>query len=390
LIPAETPATPPESILFPGGWLHRLWFAWATVAVPVLLFALATLGMRLSSKWQRPDAGIWFELLVDHPAILAFGPLLLVAVLVCAAVALKPGAWVFSWPCRLVLLVGFLLGLQFALLVPGSLFIRSSWQELPGAFSDWGGALLFVLVAYAIPLGAAKAFEALKRRLPTALVIVALGLFFLALLILSAALLPSPGPEVDGNPARGWPLLILGSFLMTLFGGPAWTAGALGHLLWRLRGAQRLPVLGILAAFAAYLASWRIAIHQAVEAYQALPPTKPTGCFVATAAAQAPPWLTGSFESRGEGDVLRVSPQLQRLKLFEIVLQTLAPRSHQTLRRIYDRLGPPIAARIDSPARAAVAWLALRPCELAAALFVRLLAGGSILRRAGSFYRCSP
>jgi hypothetical protein len=377
------PPAPPEAIVFPGGWLQRLWFAWATVAVPILLFAVATLGMRLSSKWQRPDVGIWLELLVDRPAILAFGPLCLLAVAVSAAVAVRPGDWVFSWPCRLVLVVGFLLGLQFALLVPGSLFIRSSWRELPAAVPEWGGALLFVLAAYAVPLGAAKAFEALKKRLPAVLVIVVLGLFFLALLLGAAALVPSPGPEADGA-ARGWPLLVLGSLLLTIFGGPVWTAGALGHLLWRLREAPRLPVAGILAALGAYFVSWRIAVHLAVEAYQALPPTKPTGCFVATAAAQAPTWLTGGCES---SPGFRVTPQLQRLKVFEIALKAVCPRGHRAMRRVYDRVGPRLAAWIDGPGRAAAAWLALRPCELVAAGVLRILAGKSILRRADLLYR---
>jgi hypothetical protein len=380
MIPAS-----PEAIVFPGGWLQRLWFAWATVAVPILLFSLALVGFRMSSRWQRPDIGVWCELLVDRPAILAFGPLVLLAVVVCGAVAQRPGDWVFSWPCRLVLVAGFLLGLQFALLVPASLLIRSSWSELPGAYSEWGGLLIFIAGVYAAPLAIAKAFEALKRRLPMVLVILACGLFLLALLLGAASLLPSAAAKEAGNPAAGgWTILLLGSVVLTMFGGPVWTAGALGHLLWRLRGAPRLPVAGILAALGAYLVSWRIAVHLAVEAYQALPPTKPTGCFVATAAAQAPTWLTGGFES---SPGFRVTPQLQRLKLFEIALKAVCPRGHRSLRRVYDRVGPRLAARIEGPGGAAVAWLALRPCELVATGVLRVVAGRGICRRAACFYR---
>lgn len=365
----------PLERLFPGGWPQRLFFAFATVVLPIVSFTLAIAKLNLA-EWQSPGLGVWLKLLVDRPGALAFTPLAALVVILCGAIAIGPGSWVGSLPSRAILLLGVVLGVHYALLLPASIWVED-WQ-------DWGWVLLFVAVNEAALIGAMAPVRWLRRRFGWPGVVAGAASLWLLASIGAYFEASGSGSFLERLPqAVELPFWFLA--ILILVAGPIWTTDALARLLTRLERPWQWPLGGLALGLLAYAASWRMAVQNAIEAYQALP-TEPPHCFVATAAAQAPLWLTGGFEGTG----FRVTPQLQRLKLFEIVLRQLSPRGHCTLRRVYDRLGPPLAARIDSPARAAVAWMALRPCELAAAAIVRVLAGESILRRDREFYLSRP
>jgi hypothetical protein len=365
------------TILFPRGWPQRLFFAFVTVLLPALSFTLAIAKLNLA-EWQEPGLEVWLKLLVDRPGAIAFAPLAAVIVSTCAAIAIRPGPWVGSGICRAILMVGVVLGLHYALLLPASIMVGEGWAP----WVAWALVLLFVAVSEAALIGLMVLFRRLRRRF---------GWLGVAAGVASLWLLASIGAyfEASGNgsfferlpQAAQLPFWFLA--ILTLVAGPIWTTDALCRLLARLERPWRRPLGGLAAGLAAYAVSWRFALLNAAEAYQALP-TEPPTCFVATAAARAPLWLTGGFEA---SPGFRVTPQLQRLKLFEIALKAVFPRGHRALRRVYDRLGPPLAARIDSPSRAALAWLALRPCELFAAAILFIVAGRPTLRRAQGFYR---
>ncbi len=122
--------------------------------------------------------------------------------------------------------------------------------------------------------------------------------------------------------------------------------------------------VGAVAWLVGYGVAWRAAVAEAAEIYNALPPEAPT-CYVATAAAAGHRSVVGSHEAVAEdGESFAVTSQLQTLKLAEITIATLIPRSHRQLRRVYDLVGPPAAARLSSPVRADIAYLALKPAEL--------------------------
>jgi hypothetical protein len=70
---------------------------------------------------------------------------------------------------------------------------------------------------------------------------------------------------------------------------------------------------------------------------------------------------------------MQVNPQLQRLKCVEIALLSISPRLHKFIRRIYDVLGRKLAARINHPILADVAFLLLVPVEWVSFLVLKLI-----------------
>lgn len=107
------------------------------------------------------------------------------------------------------------------------------------------------------------------------------------------------------------------------------------------------------------------------EVYDALPDQPPT-CFVVTAASRGhrrivgPMWLvTRHDETRAANRQLLTFWQL------EAVWNSRAPRSHAIFRRLYNRLGPIIARRINSPWLADFVFLVLKPLEMLAVITVR-------------------
>ena len=99
--------------------------------------------------------------------------------------------------------------------------------------------------------------------------------------------------------------------------------------------------------------------------YAALPLQQPYDhCFLASAAARSDPRLTGARLVRfGDGRVRPITWQLCTFKAGELLLLALAPGVHARLRAVYDRLGPPLAARVG-PRTATLAWAALLPAQL--------------------------
>ena len=385
-LPASTSAAATyTSKVFPRGWPQRLWFGWATVVVPSFSFAMALTELHLA-EWQRGDIGVWLELLVDQPGALAFSPLAALAVTLCASLTLRPGPWIESWYSRVILMIGVLLGLQYSFLLAGSQLLRSPWPAVLLEWQQWGALLLFLGVATGISTGIVPLTRWVARRFGS---LYALLLYPSLWCLASAVAFAIQAPEEFSGEAIGEALFVPAFWLLlfTLFCGPIWTTDALVRLLRRLGKPQPWPVPGLLLGLGAYLASWRLALHFAAEAYRALPP-EPPNCFVVSAAAQAPPWLSGSFEvARTDGDKMRVSPQLQHFKLFELALRELTPQGHRALRRVYDRFGPKIAAHISSPARAAATHLLLRPLELCLRALLRGLLGKPARQLAARLYR---
>jgi hypothetical protein len=121
-------------------------------------------------------------------------------------------------------------------------------------------------------------------------------------------------------------------------------------------------LLALQALAAAWFASWRIAIDIMLFEYSKLPKEPPPNCYLSAAAKHRHAWL---FRERGEG----VSLQTKRLKFLEISFRCAAPRIHAYMRRIYDRIGPRLAAICGKSAWFAdVTYLALLPLEGAAQL----------------------
>jgi hypothetical protein len=133
-------------------------------------------------------------------------------------------------------------------------------------------------------------------------------------------------------------------------------------------------LLGLTSAWA--LLSWR-EVHEATQRlhdlYAALPERTPPGCYLATVAARGDPHVTRARDVRlACGVEMRVSRQLRRFKALEVAFAALAPASHRRVRALYDRVGPPLAARVGRRGATALHLLFV-PVELAAALVLRAL-----------------
>jgi hypothetical protein len=118
-------------------------------------------------------------------------------------------------------------------------------------------------------------------------------------------------------------------------------------------------------------------VHEATQRlqdlYAALPERTPAGCYLATVAARGDPRVTRARHVRlACGADMRVSLQLRRFKALEVALAALAPATHRRVRAVYDRVGPPLAARVGRHGATALHVLFL-PVELAAALVLRAL-----------------
>ena len=143
---------------------------------------------------------------------------------------------------------------------------------------------------------------------------------------------------------------------------------------------------GVVIWITGFVLAWRYAIQRILIEYQNLPKTDPN-CFVASAAAYGSPQLVKSEVVRGnDGDVM-LNQQMQRLKFLELVLQSLLPKAHFAIRKVYNWLGPKLANYGKaSPALANASYLLLKPLELAAVI-ARLIAGVSA-DRVRQIYRC--
>ncbi len=130
---------------------------------------------------------------------------------------------------------------------------------------------------------------------------------------------------------------------------------------------------GILAWLAAYGSALRFNILKTIELYNALP-TQPPNCYIATAAAKGHARIVGSWSvKRNDGTAMRVNRQLQRLKVVELAIMAMIPSVHALMRRIYDVVGRRLAAHIQNPLLADVAFLLLLPLEWISFFGLKLL-----------------
>ena len=129
------------------------------------------------------------------------------------------------------------------------------------------------------------------------------------------------------------------------------------------RGWLRVADAGGLVAVNAPL--WAGTVWATHEIYMGLPKTAPE-CFVVTATARGHRALVGPLVEVAPGRL--ATRQLLRFWVLEARWRRVHPGSHAAARRIYDRIGPRIAARVRTRWQADVVCLALKPFELIAAL----------------------
>jgi hypothetical protein len=118
---------------------------------------------------------------------------------------------------------------------------------------------------------------------------------------------------------------------------------------------------------------WFVAVIWSRRIHENLPSDPPRHCFVVTAASCGHRRFVGPFvEVPYRGRSLQANRQLLTMWQFESLWRSRLPRSHALFRRVYNRLGPPIARRLVSPWLADATYMLLKPVELLARVAIRL------------------
>ena len=174
---------------------------------------------------------------------------------------------------------------------------------------------------------------------------------------------------------------ILGPFFILIFmlgaSAPFWSFLLAGQIsLWLFKHYESkytlLRGLGGVAWVSAYIFAMRFNILKMYELYSALPP-QPPDCYIATAAAKGHPRVVGSRTiAQPNGSQMRVNSQLQRLKCVELAILAVFPKVHRLIRGVYDVLGKKLAAYIQNPILADVAYLFLVPVEWISFLILKI------------------
>ncbi len=93
-------------------------------------------------------------------------------------------------------------------------------------------------------------------------------------------------------------------------------------------------------------------------------PATPPECFVVTAASRGHEKLVGPFtQTLHRGQYRNANQQLIALWNFERLWREQLPQSHRWFRSLYNRMGPAVARHINSPWKADLLYLALKPAE---------------------------
>lgn len=172
----------------------------------------------------------------------------------------------------------------------------------------------------------------------------------------------------------GWASMVV--LIGSLIAAPAWSWAA--YLLMCHRAGLTHPatshiggreILGGLSWLAGFGIAWRASYLKALHEYSQLPLQAPGECYVCTAAAQGHARWVGA-DAHGRND------QMRFLKAAELAMLTAFPYMHRRLRRVYDALGPRLAAAIKHPLAADGTYVLLKPAEWGARIFVSLLAPG--------------
>ena len=155
---------------------------------------------------------------------------------------------------------------------------------------------------------------------------------------------------------------------------PALAAVNYALLASDIRRHERLesaPVVTVVTWFSALALSLAAKVPLAMKIFDALPPERPAGygdCFVVGAAARGHAAFVGSrFDPALQKIVNR---QWRTLRAFEDRIAERRPVFHRSMRGLYNRMGPPVAARVGSPLAADIVYVLLKPIEWLARLYL--------------------
>lgn len=324
----------------------------AGALLPILSLVAVACGVSatIDNPWQSGELRDYAALFLRYPTLLCFLPLIIYSVACLVSWLFAPASVRFV-SVRLGIYSGVVMSLMFF----GFVFVTTGPVTLGAA----GIATIPVVILWLMLKRCWKAWCAWRI----------FSLRQLLALITGCAVVASLARFMQ--PFDLIPFLALCS-LVLLGAGPTWNAVAYFLVAIHVSCRRRDPAQTLkwsLKSFACWtallgtwMATWKHATETLLAEYAALP-TRDPNCFVSSAAARGHPRLVG----RTPGGTPVATPQMCRLKLLELALLAAAPKTHGLARAAYNRIGPPIAARVRHNVWLAdLAYLSLKPAEWSA------------------------
>ena len=328
-------------------------------------------GTPAPATWQSGKFHDYVTFLLSDQAAALFYPFWVYAIASFTLCLFRPDTLGRHFWLQFGIYTGIVLGIQYCFIV-GIILFRVE-QPL-----HWQGILTFLVaipIAALLTVGLAWLIWRIVGIATSYLRIHPRGVGRVAFLALAAPGLAFLfGGVLEGEDAGDWLFVaVVGPGLILVFATPVWMVLVYSILAYRIHRIHRprfqfrlARLLMIVTWLAAYMSAWRMAVAQTIKAYSALPTSPPSGCYVATAAAQGHPSVVRSWEVRcDDGSVRSVNKQLAYLKCGELALQALCPTCHHYLRAAYDRIGPPMAKVLRYRLAADLAYWGLKPAEWA-------------------------
>jgi hypothetical protein len=327
---------------------RRIKFFLTGIVFPAICFAAAHMGSAtIDSPWQSGRLGDYVALLLEWPGHGPFLPLILISAAALGTWVIRPASsgWLVV---QMGILTGAVLSAQFLIYV----LLTSSYLTLiAGAILAAG----LIMVVATLHWFASRARRFSIRHL---LILTTVTAVLIALI----------------QRVGGWPMVLFpfeSATLLIMAGGPTLCVVTYVRAsYWILAHAPKRPLRSYVAAGAgwaiAWGASWKLSVDIMFREYAQLPTTDPN-CYVSTAAAHGHRRLVGG-DGRGG-----LNPQTLRLKFLELALAAALPGFHRWLRRIYDRIGPPLARVCRHNIWIADAsFLMLKPLEWTASILAKV------------------
>lgn len=313
--------------------------------------------MTFESHWQSGEFYVYVAMLLHWRAAAIFVPSIAFCMLSLSMWVFRPPSQQRVW-VRLGLYTGVLLSFQFLLLI----LVATGWVTFVLA-PIVGGTLAGLTWLLSLAVRQSRRYTILEILVATSLV---------AIVVAFVRYANFTDPVLE---------LLQGSFIAILVAAPVLNfvtyARAARWIYFHASSPREaaLPwwLLGWSTWLGAFAVSWRIAILRMYEEYAKLP-TEPPDCYVSSAAAHGHAKLVRSRQILTTCGAVRINPQMQRLKFLEFVLQAGLPGTHRILRRVYNRIGPRLAALCAASRWFADAtYLLLLPAEWGAELIRRCL-----------------
>jgi hypothetical protein len=352
-------------------------WAFAGIILPLVAFGCAAPAgnWAADSPWQSGEFWVYATLVMKWPAVWPFYPLLLLSMTSLGLFLWDRDRYAELLAVRLGLYGGVILALQFCWLLysPTDKFGPAVGKTLLIVTMILGLTQVVIVVLLIAAIVLNPWFKRMRRRwgwkrpaLSLVTIVAGLTLFQVVVFDDSGEWLLTP------------PVIVL--FLLLVVS-PAWAFAAYACAAFDVfrrsykteRRWSLLSLFAIITWATCLFGAWRRAMDLAIREYATLPVENPN-CFVCTAAARGHQQLVGSEPVFiNESIVVWINRQLRVLKAAELAMVIVAPCTHRSIRRVYNLIGPGVAARMSNRWAADAAYLALKPTEWIAYLGLRTM-----------------